>query len=585
MTRNALSLAPQRHPEIARDEPPGRSPSNELDSLLHAVEAKMSLGLSPLTATLAFSDWALHLANAPFQTMQLARLAVEYRARGVAAAMGQHVIDPTPTDHRFRDPAWQAPPFDAIAQNFLLWEAWWSAAAHAPRGMQRTNTRLLDFGFRQVLDIFSPSNVPAINPEVWRTTLQQGGANLVAGAFNYMADLREALTGRPSTDRSFVLGKDLAATEGKVVFRNELIEVLQYTPTTDHVRPEPILIVPAWIMKYYILDLSRQNSLVRYLVDQGHTVFMVSWRNPDSTFRDIGFEDYVYRGLLAALDTVGDICPGQKIHACGYCLGGTLLAITAAKMARDGDGRLATITLFCAQTDFTEAGELQLFITEDQVAFIEDMMAEKGYLGSAQMAGAFQLLRSNDLIWSRLIKTYLLGQREHANDLMAWNADGTRMPARMHSEYLRKLFLEDQLAEGRFTVDGRPVVLTDVRLPFFVVGTETDHIAPWQSVFKLHILTDAEVTFVLTSSGHNAGVVSEPGHPHRHFRKRLRPYDGAYIGPQEWFAQTPPEEGSWWPSWAAWLDARSGASVPPPATGSTNRPVLGDAPGTYVFEP
>ncbi|HRO60990.1 MAG TPA: alpha/beta fold hydrolase, partial [Burkholderiaceae bacterium] len=290
--------------------------------------------------------------------------------------------------------------------------------------------------------------------------------------------------------RAAIVGRDVGITPGKVVLKNRLIELIQYSPTTEVVHPEPILIVPAWIMKYYILDLSPHNSLVRYLVSQGHTVFCVSWKNPNSEDRDLGMDDYIDLGLRAAIDTVEATVPGQKIHATGYCLGGTLLSIGAAAMARDGDDRLATVTLFAAQTDFTEPGELALFIDDSQVSLLDARMAETGYLTAAQMAGAFQLLRSYDLLWSRIVSEYLMGDRASLNDLMAWNADATRMPARMHSEYLRRLFLNNDLAEGRYQVDGRLISMHDLRVPVFAVGTVKDHVAPWRSAFKLHSQID-----------------------------------------------------------------------------------------------
>jgi len=352
------------------------------------------------------------------------------------------------------------------------------------------------------------------------------------------------------------------------------------------VRPEPVLIVPAWIMKYYILDLSAQNSLIRWLVAQGFTVFCISWRNPDASMADTSFDDYRRLGVIAALDAVLAITGAPHAHAAGYCLGGTLLAVAAAAMAGSGDKRLASVTLFAAQTDFTEAGELQLFVTEAQLATLDDMMWEHGTLDSRQMAGAFQLLHSNDLIWSRMVKSYLLGQREIPNDLMTWNADATRMPYRMHSEYLRSLFLHNDLAEGRFAVDGRPVSLADISGPFFVVSTETDHVAPWRSVYKLQLQNEGDITFVLTSGGHNAGIVSEPGHPHRHFRIRERLRGGHYIGPDEWADLAAAEAGSWWPVWARWLAGHSGSPVAPPGLGAAAQgfPPLDAAPGRYVLE-
>jgi polyhydroxyalkanoate synthase len=290
-------------------------------------------------------------------------------------------------------------------------------------------------------------------------------------------------------------------------------------------------------------------------------------------------DDYRTMGPMAALDAIGSICGPVPVHGCGYCLGGTLLSITAAAMARDGDDRLASLSLLAAQTDFTEAGELQLFISDSQLAFLDDVMAQQGTLDSAQMAGAFQMLRSNDLVWSQAINSYMLGRHDESSDLMAWNADGTRMPARMHSQYLRRLFLNNELAEGRFVACGKPVSLTDIRAPFFVIGTETDHIAPWRSVYKIHLLNPGEITFVLTSGGHNAGIVSEPGHAHRSFHLGTHAACDRYVDPDEWTATAERRDGSWWPVWTAWLDHRSGLAQRPPALGDGP-----DAPGSYVLE-
>jgi polyhydroxyalkanoate synthase len=313
---------------------------------------------------------------------------------------------------------------------------------------------------------------------------------------------------------------------------------------------------------------------------------MISWKNPGPEDRDLGLEDYRTLGVMAALDAISAIQPGRKVHAAGYCLGGTLLAIAAAAMARDGDDRFQTVTLFAAETDFTEAGELMLFIDETEVTFLEDLMWDQGFLDSSQMAGAFQLLRSKDLIWSRLVRDYLLGERTGLTDLMAWNTDATRLPYRMHSEYLRKLFLHNDLAEASYEAAGRTVTLADLRLPLFAVGTVKDHVTPWRSVYKIHVLTDAEVTFVLAAGGHNAGIVSEPGHPHRSYQLATRRPGDRYLDPETWQMSTPRHEGSWWPVWQTWLKEHSSGPLAPPLLGAPDRgyPPLGDAPGTYVLQ-
>jgi len=383
-----------------------------------------------------------------------------------------------------------------------------------------------------------------------------------------------------------VLGRDLAATPGKIVMRNELIELIQYSPTTETVYAEPILIVPAWIMKYYILDLSPANSLVKYLVSQGHTVFIVSWKNPSESDRNLGMDDYLRLGIRASVDAVARIAADHKIHAVGYCIGGTLLSIGAAVLAAEGDQRLASVTLLAAQEDFSEPGELSVFISPSQIDMLEAVMHRTGVLTSEQMGGAFVLLRSRDLLWTPAVNTYVRGKRESQNDLMAWNADGTRMPYRMHAEYLRELYLNNALASGEFRAEGRRVDLANIRLPMFVVGTETDHVAPWRSVYKARALTRSpDYTFLLTSGGHNAGIVSGPVHPRR--RHRVRSWQNATdtLPPDEWLATTAPSAGSWWPVWEQWLTAHSNADrIAPPPLGSAGAGLspITDAPGDYV---
>jgi polyhydroxyalkanoate synthase subunit PhaC len=571
--------------------------AERVDRQVHAALAQWTASISPASLQLAWGDWATHLAASPGKRLELLHLGLR-QLQELANYVGHSAMpgacpDDAPcvtahqSDRRFREPEWHRWPFNILQQSFLMAERWWEEATHGIAGVEKHHADVAGFVARQWLDMWSPGNQLATNPVVLKQTLEQGGTNLWRGWLNGLDDLDRLATGAPPAGtEDYVVGRNLAVTPGKVVMRNRLVELIQYTPTTATVRPEPILIVPAWIMKYYILDLSPHNSLIRYLVDRGHTVFCISWKNPEATDRDLGMEDYLELGVMAALDAVSTIVPKQATHAVGYCLGGTLLSMAAAAMARDDDRRLASLTLFAAQTDFTEPGELGLFIDESEVALLEAQMTQKGYLAAQQMAGAFQMLRSYDLLWSRMVGEYLMGTRQPMNDLMAWNADATRMPARMHSEYLRRLFLGNDLAEGRFPVAGRPVALSDITLPMFCVGTQTDHVAPWHSVYKLHYLTVADLTFVLTSGGHNAGIVSEPGHPHRSFQLLRRPAGAAYLGPDAWLEQAPHHEGSWWPAWVQWLDEHSGEPIGPPLMGSTHaghRP-LADAPGSYVRE-
>jgi len=488
---------------------------------------------------------------------------------------------------RFADDAWRAWPYALWRQGFMQAQRGWDAYAHA---MPLANDHLRNvaaFAARQWLEPLAPDNNPFTNPVVLHRTLQDGGANLARGAQAAWEDALRLWGGLPPVGAEhFRPGHEVAVTPGDVVLRNPLAELIQYRPTTTQVRPEPIFIVPAWIMKYYILDLSPHNSLIRYLVDQGYTVFCVSWKNPTAVHRDLGLDDYLRLGVREPLAAINAIVPGAAIHATGYCLGGTLLAMAAAAMARDGDTRLASLSLLAAQTDFSEPGELGLFIDEFQVSMMEAQMQALGYFPAQQLSGAFQLLRSQQLVWARMTSEYLLGQRQPMSDLQAWNADATRLPARMHGEYLRRLYLDNDMAAGRYLVDGRPIRLQDLRLPTLCVGTETDHVAPWRSVYKLHELSPAPLTFVLTSGGHNAGIVSEPGHPRRRFRSLQRLSGKPALPPSQWLDTATPHEGSWWPHWRGWLDALSGRPVKPPKQGAQRHgyPLLGVAPGSYVME-
>ena len=579
---------------LERDSYAATALGDVVDRSLNAAAAHFTAGLSPAALAEAYFDWATHLAAAPGKRIQLFEKAVKKAVRFALYAQAAGLpkgcppcIEPLPQDWRFKDEAWQRWPYNLIYQGFLLQQQWWHNATTGVRGVSRQHENVVTFAARQLLDTLSPSNFLMTNPQVLERTLQQGGTNLLRGWQNFIEDWYRTVSGqKPAGADQFEVGGNVAVTPGKVVFRNRLIELIQYNPVTDQVRPEPILIVPAWIMKYYILDLSAQNSLVKYLTERGFTVFMISWKNPGPEDRELGMDDYRTLGIMAALDVVSAIVPSQAVHAVGYCIGGTLLSIAAAAMARDGDERLRSLTLFAAQTDFTEAGELMLFINESELVFLEDMMWEQGFLETKQMAGSFQLLNSNDLVWSTIVHSYLMGERTPMIDLMAWNADATRMPYRMHSQYLRQLFLNNDLAEGRYHVEGKPVALNDIWVPMFVVGTARDHVAPWRSVYKVHLFTEAEITFVLTSGGHNGGIVAAPGAGHRIYQVLTRTSLDHYTDPDAWVGAAARKEGSWWPEWVAWLEQRSGAPVAPPSMGATAAGYrsLCDAPGTYVLE-
>ncbi|HET7885393.1 MAG TPA: alpha/beta fold hydrolase [Bradyrhizobium sp.] len=571
--------------------PVANLPSFEtLDRVGRSMIARLTAGVSPHAEASAWFDLYSHFLRAPGRQVELVALGIVLATRLASLMTGSAVplLKPEPIDHRFDNEAWQKNPFLWWQQAFLAQEEWWRSATRPLRGMKARDAERVGFMIHQYLDAFSPSNVAWMNPEVIDRTIKEGGANLTRGMRNFWEDWVQAMAmAPPKPDSQYRVGETLAATAGEVVFRNELMELIQYHPKTPNVLAEPVLIVPAWIMKYYVLDLAPDRSLVQYLVDRGITVFVISWRNPTPSDRDVSLDAYRTAGVMAALSVVNAVVPNRKVHACGYCLGGTLLAVAAATMARDGDDRLKTVTLLAGQTDFSEAGELMLFVDESQVAFLEDMMWDQGVLDSAQMSAAFRTLRSDDLIWSKATRNYLLGDREAVSDLMAWNADSTRLPYLMHSQYLRGLFLENRLTAGRFAVEGSVVALKDLRVPMFVVGTETDHIAPWQSVYKAHLFTDNELTFLLTNGGHNTGIVSEPGHKGRHYDVATRQPGDRYVGASTWRSRAKRMEGSWWPEWVRWLFANSDAQrVAPPGTGAPARGIvpLCAAPGTYVLQ-
>lgn len=562
-----------------------------LDVPLKIAIARAANGISPASVIEAHTDWFLHLLVSPSKQTELWTSALqkslcwlEYLARANQVPV-EECVHPAPQDKRFSHREWQAQPFHALAQAFLLQQQWWDEAAHGVRGVSRHHEDVTAFMLRQWLDMWSPSNFVATNPQVLKHTLDAGASNLATGFANWSRDALAVLAGgKPRGVEEFRPGKAVALTPGQVVMRNDLIELIRYEPATPQVYKEPVLIVPSWIMKYYILDLTPDDSLVRYLVEQGHTVFMLSWKNPSAQDSGLTMGGYLELGVMEALRAVQAERPHIGIHAMGYCLGGTLLAAAAAVLSAKHKHPLKTISLLAAQVDFREPGELGLFVDESQIAFLEDLMAESGYLDGRRMAGAFQLINSKDLVWSKLVHEYLMGATTPMTALRAWNADATRMPARMHGEYLRRLYLHNDLAEGRFRVNGTPVSLDDIHVPMFVTATERDHVSPWHSVYKIMRLTHAPVAFALTSGGHNVGIVNPPigplAHPEATYRFATHAPRQAPADAQQWFDEAAQLRGSWWPCWQKWLAQHSSGRI----AAKPMRPGLMPAPGSYVFQ-
>ena len=558
-----------------------------LDRQSRSALGSITGGLSPISLGLAMADWAWHLAAAPGTA---SRLTTEGAVAWADAMRQTLTCRGVPSgDLRYVHEGWSQWPFCAYANTHHTAENWWREATRL-RGMDHHHQDVVQLLSRQWLDMLAPSNWPWTNPQVIETTLQTRGGNVMRGFSHAMDDWRQVHGLCPQQNLDLPLyrpGHEVACTPGAVVFKNHLVELIQYAPSTTEVQREPIFIVPSWIMKYYILDLSPHNSMVRYLVEQGHTVFMLSWRNPDEHDALLDMKDYLRLGVFEPLAEITERTGGVPIHTMGYCLGGTLLSMGAAALVRpdgvhtDPIAPLASMTLLAAQLDFGDPGELGVLLDESQVALLEDMMAERGFLAGQQMAGSFQFLRARDLVWSARMHEYLLGEPEVPNDLMSWNADVTRMPAVMHSNYLHSFYLHNDLAEGRYEVGGEPVSLADLRLPVFAVGTIKDHVTPWRSAFKVKRLVRGDVTFVLTSGGHNAGVVSEPGHAGRYYQMMKTPAGDLRLSPDAFQRQASHVDGSWWPAWNHWLLAHSSKRVP--ARKILAEDVLVAAPGRYVM--
>lgn len=524
--------------------------------------------------------------------LELAKSLTDVAARDAnAAAAGEAprtpVAAPEPGDRRFSNPAWTANPyFDALKQAYLLSSKAVLDAIDRAEGIDDVTKRRMRFFAKQFTDAMSPTNVPWFNPDVLEETVRSGGANFRRGLQNVLEDAQQN-AGRPALvdEKAFHVGTNVATTAGKVVFRNELIELIQYAPTQEQSYARPLVIVPPWINKFYILDLQPANSFVKYATDQGRNTFMVSWRNPDPSLAHLAWADYMKLGPLAAIRVATEIAGSADADAIGYCIGGTLLATALAYLARTESKAVNTATFFASLVDFTDPGELMSFLSAESLAHIDAQMQDNGVLSGREMADTFNMLRANDLIWGVAVNRYLLGKDAPAFDLLYWNSDATRIPRATHSYYLRNMYVENNLSKPDvLEADGVPIDLGRIAVDTYCVATSEDHIAPWRSVYAMTRLFGGGVTFRLGASGHIAGIISPPG-------KKKAVWWGLPDGtpnppaPDEWLAAAPKHEGSWWPDWTAWLAQRSPETVPVRhALGNDRHPPLADAPGTYVLE-
>ncbi len=494
------------------------------------------------------------------------------------------VIDTPKADRRFRDAAWQENQvFDFIKQSYLLTARWMQNTVKDIDGLDEKSAQKVDFYTRQFIDAMAPSNFVLTNPEVLRATLEQNGENLVRGLDHMLEDLERGkgqLAIQMTDEDAFEVGSNIAVTPGKVVWQTDLMQLIQYEPTTEKVHKRPLVIVPPWINKFYILDLKPQNSFIKWAVDQGLTVFVISWVNPDAQLSKKSFEDYMFEGLLAALDGAEAATGVNEFSVIGYCLGGTLTAATLAYMKAKGDERIKATTFFTALVDFEAPGELSVFIDEEQLEALDERMEKSGgYLEGRSMATTFNMLRANDLIWSFVINNYLMGRDPFPFDLLYWNSDSTRMPRAMHMFYLRNMYQENLLSKpGGIELDGVPIDLSTVDMPIYILSTKEDHIAPWRATYVATQLYKGKTQFTLAGSGHIAGVVNPPSaEKYGYWTNAKNP-----ATPEEWFAGATPHAGSWWPNWQKWVAKQSGPKVAARTPGSDKAKVIEDAPGSYV---
>jgi polyhydroxyalkanoate synthase subunit PhaC len=588
-TMKASPAAPL-HAETAQERSTEEDPwAVMIDELWRANPYSNLLPIDPGEITRAFEQiWLAAIANPAHAWVNYSNFVQQYTELMAATALkywGQEqnvepVITPEKGDKRFSAPDWQQNPiFDALKQSYLLAATTLLKTASEIQGLDEKQQRKLVFYLRQFLDAISPTNYAFTNPQVIHETIQTGGQNLVTGMQHLLRDLKAGQIKMTDTE-AFRPGRNLALTPGQVVYRNKLIELIQYMPTTEQVYATPLLFIPPWINKYYILDMRPENSLIKFFVDNGFTIFVISWKNPDASMENTTFEDYLELGPLSAFNVIKEITGSPKVNPVGYCIGGTLLSMTIPYLAVKGDETINAATFFVTLQDFKEVGETGVFFDEPQVEYIEMQMMERGYLDSRSMSTMFNMLRANDLIWSNVVNNYLLGKEPPAFDLLYWNADGTRMARAAHSFYLRNTYLENNLIKpNKIVLKGVPIDLSKIQQDVYAVGAEQDHIVPWKSAWRITQLVSGKVRFILAGSGHIAGVISPPSKGRGYWTS-----DNRVKTPEEWLAGAEHHKGTWWTDWLEWLNQRSGELVAPPLVGSAAHPPITPAPGTYVLE-
>lgn len=560
------------------------------DFLKAQATSKPAGGPDPLNIGQTFIDFLSHAIRHPgyfveanFKLWHDYLNLWQHTARRLLGEDVPPVIEPAPGDKRFKDKDWtESQVFDFIKQSYLLSARWLQSTMADVHGLDETTRKRVDFYTKQFVDALSPTNFVLTNPEVLRTTFESNGENLVRGLDNLLRDLQRgkgqlAIT---QTDMEyFEVGRNLALTPGKVVFQNDLMQLIQYVPTTEKQYRRPLVIFPPWINKYYILDLGEKNSFVKWATARGYTVFVASWVNPDERLAQKTFEDYMKEGIFGALDAIEQATGEKEVNAIGYCIGGTLLSATLAYMAAKGDTRIKSATFFAAQADFSEAGDLKVFVDDSQLASMEEQMkASGGYLDGAKMATTFNMLRSNDLIWSFVVNNYLLGKDPMRFDLLYWNSDTTRMPIQMQLFYLRECYRDNNLSRGKMVLAGEKLNLSKVKIPIYLQSSKDDHIAPYRSVYKSTKLFKGPVTFMMAGSGHIAGVINHPDAKKYQYWTN----DKVPATVEEWINGATETPGSWWPHWDQWLSKQSGEMVPARVPGDGKLKVIEDAPGSYV---